>query len=187
MSVIVRDVDDKAAALISMTENVQRQDLNPIEASEGIVRLVDELGLSHREIAAALGYSREQVSHLLRVARLDPQVKRLIATGALMLGHAKVLAGLPKEVQIRIGNQAALKHWTVRRLEQEVQIHGHGSGDATGHDADVERLIRKVGETVGSPTSLEFNKTSKHGSIAFKFHSLEELEGILERLGVHFD
>jgi ParB family chromosome partitioning protein len=185
--VIVRSVDDKRAALLAMAENVQREDLNPIEEVEGIARLVNELGLSHREIAEALGFKRERVSHLLRVARLDPPVKKLIASGALTLGHAKILAGLPKDQQIRIANQAALKHWSVRHLERVARLGSKGCDHGSGHDADIERLIRKVGETVGSPTSLEFDASSKNGTIAFRFHSLDELDGILQRLGVHID
>ncbi|MEW8701939.1 MAG: ParB/RepB/Spo0J family partition protein [Candidatus Thiodiazotropha sp.] len=185
--VIVRDVDDRTAALLAMTENVQREDLNPVEEAEGVARLVDELGLSHREIAEALGFKRERVSHLLRVARLEPPIKRLVAAGELSLGHAKVLAGLSKEFQISIATRAALKHWTVRRLEREVRAGNRSPDHNTGHDADIERLIRKVGETIGSPTSLDFCESSKNGTITFKFHSLDELDGILQRLGVRLD
>jgi len=185
--VIVRDADDRTAALLAITENVQREDLNPVEEAEGIARLVDELGLSHREIAEALGFKRERVSHLLRVARLELPVKRLVASGELSLGHARVLAGLSKDRQVSIATQAALKHWTVRRLEREVRTVDSAPIHNAGHDADIERLIRKVGETVGSPTSLEFDETSKNGTITLKFHSLDELDGILQRLGVRLD
>ncbi len=185
--VIVRDVDDRTAALLSMTENVQREDLNPVEEAEGIARLVDELCLSHREIAEALGFKRERVSHMLRVSRLEAPVKRLVASGELSLGHARVLAGLSNDSQTGIATQAVLKHWTVRRLEREVRSLGNAPDHHAGHDADIERLIRKVGETVGSPTSLEFDESSKNGTITFKFHSLDELDGILQRLGVRLD
>lgn len=185
--VVVRTMDDKAAALVAMAENVQREDLNPVDEAEGLARLVEELGLTHQDIADALGYKREHVSHLLRITRLEPEVKELIATGALTFGHAKVLAGLPRDQQVRISRQAASKRWTVRRLEREARLQGGGAGDRPGRDPDIERLARKVGETVGSPASLDFDEASKNGTIAFRFHSLEELEGILVRLGVHVE
>lgn len=185
--VVVREMDDKAAALLAMTENVQREDLNPVDEAEGVARLVDELGLSHKEIADALGYKREHVSHLLRISRLETQVKELIAAGALMLGHAKVLAGLSGTRQVSVAQQAAVRRWTVRRLEREVRLQAGNVGDSSGRDPDIERLEQKVGETVGSPTSLDFNEASNNGTILFKFHSLEELEGILVRLGVQLE
>jgi ParB family chromosome partitioning protein len=98
-----------------------------------------------------------------------------------------VLAGLSKDRQISTAALAALKHWSVRRLEQEVRVGSNGSNHNTGQDADIERLVRIVGETVGSPTSLDFDATSKNGTITFKFHSLDELDGILQRLGVRLD
>lgn len=185
--VVVREMDDKAAALLAMTENVQREDLNPVDEAEGIARLVDELGLTHKEIAEALGYKREQISHLLRVSRLEIPVKDLIAAGRLMLGHAKVLAGLNGNQQIRVAQQAAARHWTVRRLEREVRLQAEEVGNRSRRDPDIDRLERMVGETVGSPTSLDFNEVSKDGTILFRFHNLEELEGILVRLGVQLE
>lgn len=185
--VVIRAIDDKTAALFALAENVQRESLNPVDEAEGIARLVGELGLTHQDVAEALGYKREHVSHLLRITRLEPQVKALLACGSLTFGHAKVLAGLAPEAQLAMARQAAEQNWTVRRLEQLARRQDSAAAQKPRRDPDIVRLERRVGETVGSPTSLDFDTASKNGTITFKFHSHDELEGILARLGVRID
>ncbi|WP_127476639.1 ParB/RepB/Spo0J family partition protein [Sulfurivermis fontis] len=185
--VVIRIIDDTTAALFALAENVQRENLNPIDEAEGIARLVDDLGLTHQDVADALGYKREHVSHLLRITRLEPQVKALVASGFLTFGHAKVLVGLARNAQIAMAQTAAERGWTVRRLEQQVRAPSNAHSQKNRRDPDIARLERRVGETVGSPTSLDFDEASKNGTITFRFHSHEELEGILARLGVRVD
>lgn len=185
--VVIRAIDDTTAALFALAENVQRENLNPVDEAEGIARLIEVLGLTHQDVADALGYKREHVSHLLRITRLEPQVKALVASGSLTLGHAKVLAGIAKDAQITMAQTAAERGWTVRRLEQQVKTQNNAVSQKNRRDPDIARLERRVGETVGSPTSLDFDEGSKNGTITFKFHSHDELEGILARLGVRVD
>ena len=182
--VLVRELDDTAAAVLALLENTQREDLNPGEAAEGVARLVEEFGLTHQEVAEALGRKREHVSHLLRVTRLEPPVKALVASGALSFGHAKVLAGLPPARQVDLAREAADRGWSVRRLEQRAKAPAAGSVGRENRDPNLEQLERRVGETVGSPTRLEYDGASRRGTITLTFHSHEELEGILSRLGI---
>ncbi|HHH26867.1 MAG TPA: ParB/RepB/Spo0J family partition protein [Polyangiaceae bacterium] len=180
--VIALERDDAGAATAALVENLQREGLDPLEAAEGIARLMREHGMRQREVAEALGLSREHVAHLLRLLRLEPTARRLVAEGALTLGHAKVLAGLPRPRQRELALRAADRGWSVRRLERAAR-EGDGSAAAppARRDPDLARLEARISEALAAPVSLAWD--GRAGALTVRFFSLEELDGILERLG----
>ena len=179
--VIALERDDAGAATAALVENLQREGLDPVEAAEGIARLMREHGLRQREVAEALGLSREHVAHLLRLLRLEPTARRLVAEGALTLGHAKVLAGLPRPRQRELALRAADRRWSVRRLERAARDAGGAAAPPARRDPDLARLEARISEALAAPVSLAWD--GRTGALTVRFFSLEELEGILERLG----
>ena len=183
---VVRTADDRAALAQALIENIQREDLNPVDEARGVQRLIDELGLTHEEAATKLGRSRDAVTHLLRILKLDAEVLRQLATGALSLGHAKLLASQPVAWQRFLAAEVVQQGLTVRQLERRVRTLGT-KPDArrarAPRDADVARLEQRVSELTGTTTEVDYAPDKRRGRIAFSFHSLEELQGLLERLG----
>lgn len=185
---VVREVDDHTALAQALVENIQREDLNPVEQARGIQRLVHEFSLTHQEAAARLGRSRDTVTHLLRILKLDPEVLQRIEEGALSLGHAKLLVGQSGPWQRFLAQETAREGLTVRQLEKRVRALDSAptSNDepSTGNrNADLVRLESRVTELVGAQTRVDFEPTQRRGRLAFSFHSLDELQGLLERLG----
>lgn len=189
---VVRTADDRAALAHALVENIQREDLNPVEQARGVQRLIDEFGLTHQEAAARLGRSRDAVTHLLRILKLETEVLQQLEDGTLSLGHAKLLAGQPAAWQRFLSAEVVRQGLSVRALEKRIRSldgaaarQAHAAG--VRRDADIARLENRVGELVGAKTRVEFEATKRQGRIAFTFHSLEELQGLLERLGYSDD
>jgi len=184
---VVREADDDTALAQALVENIQREDLNPVEQARGIQRLVHEFGLTHQQAAARLGRSRDTVTHLLRILKLDPEVLQHIETGALSLGHAKLLVGQSGAWQRFLAQETLRDGLSVRQLEKRVRAldGAPASKDSpdSGRDADIVRLESRVTELVGAQTRVDFEPTQRRGRLAFSFHSLDELQGLLERLG----
>jgi len=185
---LVRTADDRAALAQALVENIQREDLNPVEQARGVQRLIDEFGLTHQEAAARLGRSRDAVTHLLRILKLEAQVLQQVEDGTLSLGHAKLLAGQPAARQRFLAAEVVRQGLSVRALEKRIRSLD-GAEERQAHaataerDADIARLENRVAELVGAKTRVEFEAARRRGRIAFTFHSLEELQGLLERLG----
>lgn len=184
---LIRSPDDRSALVQALVENLQREDLNPVEAARGIQRLIDEFELTHLEAARRLGRSRDAVTHLLRILTLEPRVLAWIEEGRLTLGHAKLLVGLPQSLQQVIANEVIDRGLSVRALEQRIRAMdrtpGRSSKPESGRDADIVRLEQRVGELVGAQTRVDYEPNRRQGRLTFTFHSLDALEGILERLG----
>jgi len=184
---VVRQADDDTALAQALVENIQREDLNPVEQARGIQRLVHEFGLTHQQAAARLGRSRDTVTHLLRILKLDPEVLQHIEKDALSLGHAKLLVGQSAAWQRFLAQETLRDGLSVRQLEKRVRAldGAPANKDApdSGRDADIVRLESRVTELVGAQTRVDFEPTQRRGRLAFSFHSLEELQGLLERLG----
>ena len=184
---LVRSVDDPAALVQTLVENLQREDLNPVETARGIARLIEEFDLTHEDAARRLGRSREAVSHLLRILRLEPAVLAAVAERRLSVGHAKLLVGLPQPMQRHLAAEVAQKDLSVRALERRIRSLNDGRTQQTADDArrdpDIVRLEQRVGEIVGAETRIDYESGKDRGQIAFTFYSLEALDGILERLG----
>lgn len=184
---LVRPLDDRATLVQALLENLQREDLNPVDAARGVERLIDEFQLTHQEAARRLGRSRDAISHLLRILKLDSAVLAHISSGQLSLGHAKLLPGLPQSMQRELAEAVVHQGLSVRALENRIRnLNGKSKDQPTinrQRDPDIVRLEQRVGEIVGAETRIDYDTQQGRGRLVFTFHSLEALDGILERLG----
>jgi ParB family chromosome partitioning protein len=188
--VIVRETDDRTTLVQALVENTQREDLNPVETARAIKRLIDEFGFSQRDAAARIGCSPEAVSHHLRILSLSPSVLEMVERRELSLGHAKSLAGTHPRLQKRLAKRAVNEGLSVRALETSVRRSETLQGmpeRRVARDPNLERLETRVGELLGAATQVDFDPERRLGRLSFTFHSLEALEGILERLGYSED
>lgn len=183
--VVVKDIPDQTAMAIALIENIQREDLNPVEEAYALQRLLNEFGLTHEEIAKSVGKSRATVSNLLRVLTLETEVRTYLEHGDIELGHAKVLLALSDTQQIDIARQVIAKGLSVRETEKLVQQAQLPVTEqvttAPAIDPDVQRLERNLAERLGAMVALK-HQTSGKGKLIIKYNSLEELDGILEHI-----
>ncbi|MCK4840935.1 MAG: ParB/RepB/Spo0J family partition protein [Methylococcales bacterium] len=180
--VVIKDIDDRGAIAVSLIENIQREDLNALEESEALKRLVDEFDLTHQQAADAVGKSRAMVSNLLRLLDLQSEVKTLLSKGLIEMGHARALLSLEREQQIVIANKVVKQGLTVRATEKLIK--NLGSEQTTAHkyqDTDTLRLQEELTEKVGAKVVINHQKNGK-GKLVFNYASLEELEGIIARI-----
>lgn len=184
---LVRATDDRSTLVQALVENIQREDLNPVETARGVARLIDEFQLTHVEAARRLGRSRDAVTHLLRILKLEATVLAQVEDGRLSLGHAKLLVGLPQAMQLGLAEDAVNNGLSVRALERHIRSLNTKAKPATDtharRDADIVRLEQRVGDIVGAQTRIDYSANHGRGQISFAFHSLEALDGILVRLG----
>jgi ParB family chromosome partitioning protein len=184
--VIVHDVDDRTAAVIALVENLQRQDLNPMEEARALDRLLGEFQLSQQQTAQAVGKSQSAVSKSLGLLKLAPTVQDHLQAGRLEAGHGKVLLNLVRREQQRLAELAIANSWSVRELEQRkaaLQRKAATTGRSPARDPDIVRLENRLQERLGSPVALKYRAGGK-GRIEITFSSLDECNGILERLGL---
>ncbi|MBP9218651.1 MAG: ParB/RepB/Spo0J family partition protein [Sterolibacterium sp.] len=183
--VLVREIPDEATLAMSLIENIQRENLNPLEEAAGIQRLVDEFGLSHQQAADAVGRSRSAASNLLRLLQLAKPVQECLFSGELDMGHARALLPLSKADQARLAALVVHKGLSVRETEKLVQRELHPTAEkvtTSGQaDRDLLRLQEELADTLGAPVKLVTNRKGS-GNLTISFGSLEQLEGILEHL-----
>ena len=184
--VVVRDVDDNAALAMALIENIQREDLNPLEEALALQRLIDEFDLTHQQAADAVGRSRAAVSNLLRLLELPDAIRALVEHRELEMGHARALLTLPQHQAIALAQQAAAEGWSVRETERRVQALQRGvpaSAPAVTRklDADIVALERELSETLGAKVNIQSGRGGR-GKLVIAYHSHDELEGILERV-----
>ena len=183
---IIREVPDDAALGIGLIENIQREDLNPIDKAMGLKRLIDEFRLTHEEAAKALGSSRSAVTNLLRLLELAKAVQEMLLDGRLDMGHARALLGVGRARQVELAEQVAAKGLSVRETERLVQ-HAHEAPIARAHtpktrlDADARRLQEDLSETLGTVVILKPRKGGR-GSIVIDYASLDQLDGLVSRI-----
>lgn len=179
---IVRVLEDRSVAAVSLIENIQRKDLNPLEEAEALQRLCEEFGLSHQEVADSVGRSRSAVTNLMRLLDLHDEVKSLVDRGEIDMGHARALLGAPTEDQPEIARRIARQGLTVRAVEQYIKGLRKGqaptSNNASVSDPDIDRLAARLSEKFGANVSIR-HKTSGSGKLEIQYHSMEELDGIL--------
>jgi ParB family chromosome partitioning protein len=181
---LVRDIADEAALAMSLIENIQRENLNPLEEAAGLQRLIDEFGMTHQEAADAVGRSRPAASNLLRLLHLAKPVQECLFSGELDMGHARALLPLPKTDQARLAALVVHKGLSVRETEKLVQRELNPPAEKTETrkvDRDLLRLEEELADTLGATIKLVANKKGV-GSLSIHFSSLEQLEGILLRL-----
>ena len=185
---LIREIDDRQAMAIALIENIQREDLNPLEEAAAFERLQAEYGMTHEEIADAVGRTRPAVSNLLRLLTLAPGVQRMIDGGELEMGHARALLGLPVEEQVAAGRDVVRRSLSVRQTEALVKRlrSGETSGPEPGTDPDTRRLERSTSDHLGAPVTITTNNKGR-GRIVIRYSSLDELDGILARMGTRRD
>jgi ParB family chromosome partitioning protein len=192
--VLVRDVPDESAAAMALIENIQREDLNPLEEAQGLQRLVKEFGLTHEQAAQAVGRSRSAASNLLRLLQLAEPVQTMLMAGDLDMGHARALLALDKASQITAGNQIAAKKMSVRETESLVKKLGAEFALSPQKlKKDKSRDIRRVEEELADLLTAEVEvrvkkRVKRHGrieemgEIAIQFGSLDALNGLIDKL-----
>jgi ParB family transcriptional regulator, chromosome partitioning protein len=190
--VLVRDVSDEAAAAMALIENIQREDLNPLEEARGLFRLTDEFGMTHEEAARAVGRSRSTATNLLRLLHLSEPVQQMLMVGDLEMGHARALLALDGARQIIEANEIVARRLSVRDAERRVarQAAKPRRTPATGANGqkgrDLARLEQQLSDALAAPVEVRVKKrtgTRQAGEIAIAFASLDELNGLLARLG----
>lgn len=181
---VIRDVPDEAAIAMALIENIQREDLNPIEEAFALKRLQDEFNLTHQEVAAAVGKSRTTVTNLLRLISLSDDVKKLLEHGDLEMGHARALLTLDEQDQRELARQVVAKDLSVRQTEALVRRHQQQktkTAPADRIDPDVKKLEESLSEKIGVPVSVQHNAKGK-GKLVLHYNSLDELDGILAHI-----
>jgi ParB family chromosome partitioning protein len=181
---LVREVSDRHAAAIALIENLQREDLNPLEEAAGVQRLIAEFGMTHAEAADSLGRSRTAVTNALRLLELAPPVQELVRDGKLDMGHARAILGLPALKQIEIARMAAEKRLSVRQVEQFVAALSRrpGAGARTRVDRDVARLEEEWSQTLGTTVKIQTGVKPGSGKLVLHYASLDQLDALLNKL-----
>ncbi|HHW52114.1 MULTISPECIES: ParB/RepB/Spo0J family partition protein [Acinetobacter] len=177
---IVRDLTDQVAIALALIENIQRQDLNPIDQAMALQRFHDEFGLSHQEIAETVGKARTTVSNLLRLLTLAEPVKELMQQGLLDMGHARAILTLKAKDQLKVAQHVIEKNLSVRQTEQLVRDFNAPKQEKpkTAIAPDIQQLTQRLSERFSADVKIDYNKQGK-GKLTISYHSLEELDGIL--------
>ena len=180
---LVRDIPDEAALAMSLIENIQREDLNPLEEAGGIQRLIDEFDMTHQQAADAVGRSRPAASNLLRLLNLARPVQELLMAGDIDMGHARALLPLDGASQIQLANQVAARQLSVRDTERLVQqtLNPRQKKAAAQPDRDLLRLEEEIADAIGASVKIRANKKGA-GEVTIRFGSLDQLDGLLGRL-----
>ena len=181
---VVRDVPDQAAMAMGLIENIQREELNPIEEAAALQRLIEEFGLTHQQTADAVGRSRAAVSNLLRLLTLAPKVKEMLEAGELEMGHARALLSLSGPAQIEAAGQVAKRGLSVRETEQLVKRWQRPAGkkkSAPAPDPDIRRFQDELSEKLGAKVKIQHAAGGK-GKLVIQYNSLDELDGILAHI-----
>ncbi|MBU3613990.1 ParB/RepB/Spo0J family partition protein [Polynucleobacter sp. Latsch14-2] len=197
--VLVSVADDQAAAAMALIENMQREDLNPLEESQGLARLIDEFGFTHEQAAKAVGKSRSAISNLLRLAQLAKPVQAMLMAGDIDMGHARALLPLPGASQVALAQRIAAQGLSVReaeRMSTALALAGGQLGEkksknkkngATSltRDPDMRRLSQEIADLIG--LNAEFKFKGNGGELRIRFSQFDELDSLLKKLGIGLD
>jgi ParB family chromosome partitioning protein len=182
---VIKDVNDEAAVAMSLIENIQREDLNPMEEALALQRLIEEFELTHQQIADAVGMSRTAVTNFLRLLNLSSDVAEMLAHGELEMGHARALLSLSDDKQVKAARQVGSKGLSVRQTEAMVRrllTQKSSSPEARNPDSDTIRLEQKLSGKLGQPVSIKHTRKGR-GKVVISYSSLDELDGILGYFG----
>ena len=194
--VLVKEVPDEAAAVMALIENIQREDLNPLEEAQGLQRLVNEFQLTHEQAAQAVGRSRSAASNLLRLLNLTAPVQQMLMAGDLDMGHARALLGLEAGAQVASATEIVSKKLSVREAERLV-AKAQDSAGVSGRQApllrvkkdksrDIVRLEEQLADALTAQVEIRIHRSTRRGEqgeVAIHFGSLDELNGLLDKLG----
>jgi len=180
---LVREVPDRHALAIALIENIQREDLNPLEEATGLKRLIEEFGMTHAETAEALGRSRTGITNTLRLLELAPPVQELMREGRLDMGHARALLALPALKQIELAREAVAKQLSVRQVEARVSraVKGAAVRARPRTDRDVARLEEEVSQRLGTTVKIRTGRKGR-GKLIVHYASLAHLDQLLAKL-----
>jgi len=180
---VVKTFSDQTAAAVSLIENIQRENLNPLEESTALKRLIDEFAMTHQQVADTVSRSRVSVSNLLRLQELNADVKDLLATRAIDMGHARALLAITGAEQSQIAKEVARKKLSVRETERLVRkiLNPPNKTTATKKDPDIAQLEVRVSESLGAPVQIR-QKGKGKGCLEITYASLDELDGILSKI-----
>lgn len=183
---VIRHVPDEAAIAMALIENIQREDLNPLEEAIALKRLQDEFELTHQQVAEAVGKSRTAVTNLLRLISLDDEVKKLLEHGDIEMGHARAMLSLDNNKQRAIASEVVAKSLSVRQAEalvrRTLEELNKPKDQEVLHNPDLAKLEEGISEKVGVPVMLQHSAKGK-GKLILKYNNLDELDGILHHLG----
>ena len=183
--VLIRDIPDEAALAMSLIENIQREDLNPLEEAAGLQRLIDEFGMTHQQAADAVGRSRPAASNLLRLLQLAKPAQDMLMAGDIEMGHARALLALPKSDQGRLAAIVVEKGYSVRETEKlalrELNPQPKKGRAARDADRDLVRLEEDLSDGLGATVKIAANRKGA-GSLTIRFGSLDQLDGLIEKL-----
>jgi ParB family chromosome partitioning protein len=184
---VIRELDSKSAAAIALIENIQREDLNPLEEAQAFIRLIEEFDLTHQQVADSVGRSRASVSNLLRLLDLADEVKDQVNRGLLDMGHARALLGLIRHDQIEVANIVVNRGLSVRETEalvkQRLKPGASKKSPAYESDPDTKRLETRISEKLGAGVKIKSGKQGS-GQLIISFHTSDELDGILSHLSL---
>ncbi|HUG02937.1 MAG TPA: ParB/RepB/Spo0J family partition protein [Steroidobacteraceae bacterium] len=187
--VVLREVDDRAVIAMALIENIQREDLNPLEEAQALSRLIDEFSLTHQQAAEAVGRSRAAVSNLLRLLELPDGIRKLLEDKSLEMGHARALLTLAPAAALSLALEAVAEGWSVREVERRAQMLGKGQipgrkpakPNGKKVDADIAALERELSEKLSAKVAVQHGRGGR-GKLVISYHGLDTLDGILERL-----
>jgi ParB family chromosome partitioning protein len=193
--VLVSGANDQAAAAMALVENMQREDLNPLEESQGLARLIEEFGFTHEQAAKAVGKSRSAVTNLLRLNQLAKPVQAMLLAGDIDMGHARALLPLPGASQVALAQRIAAQGLSVREAERmstalamaggqigDKKAKTRAKGGAPTHDPDMHRLTQEIADLIG--LNAEFKFKGNGGELRIRFSQFDELDSLLKKLGV---
>jgi ParB family chromosome partitioning protein len=182
---VVRDVPDEVSVAMALIENIQREDLNPLEEASALRRLIDDFEMTHQEAADAVGRSRAAVSNLLRLLELMQEVKDMIDMRLIEMGHARALLSLDEDLQVQAAREVVRKHMSVRETESLVRRLQQSRKNRGNRrvDPDILRLQNQLGETLGTRVKIQHQASGK-GRLVISYNNSDEFEGILDRLNL---
>lgn len=184
--VVVREIDDKQAMAATLVENIQRKDLNIVEAARGYKRLLDEFKLTHDEVARVIGCSRSQITNITRLLNLQDNALELLEKGKLEMGHARALLALTNPLQQRAAQQVVDNRLSVRQTEalvKQLMQHANGQDNQPKRDKlnqDIVNLMDRLSMQIGAKVDIKHG--ANKGKLIIHYHSLDELDGIIERI-----
>jgi ParB family chromosome partitioning protein len=184
---LVREAADQSVVAMALIENIQREELSPLEEAQALQRLIGEFKLTHQQVAESIGRSRASVSNLLRLQDLPAQIKKLLEERKLEMGHVRALLTLDPKLALSLALRAVEHEWTVRELEAAVRnaqspaAKKKSPKKSAPRDADIAALERELSEKLAAKVSIRHGRGGK-GQLIVNYHSVDELEGILERI-----
>ena len=185
---LIKSLSDEDAAACALVENVQREDLNPMDRAFALRSLSERFGLSHEQLAERVGLERPTVANLIRLTELEPEIARLISIGKLSAGHGKALLAIAAgDERVSVANMAAQMGWSVRRVEQLSQRRAPATaraGEVSPRWAVLRDLERQIGQHLGTKVLIATDRKGKRGRMSIEFYGLDHFDGLLARLGI---